>query len=914
MPAQHDSTVDLGDFAFHSPLATLERMRLIVGPAGSGKTTLVLNQLRAAVRAGNHAVRLLVPTATLAQHLQNQLAREGLLLRPKLIQTLSAFVREWGGDAAEAPSEVVYLVAEDAVRRLARPEFAGVADTPGFCASLARTIEEFASAGCRATRLEAALPDTPLAAAFAALYREVERELERRGMALRAWRLERAAERISAQGIEGIGTIWLDGFYALPDPELRVIAALGRHAEITLSAGDGEDTAEMRAQLRAIGFDEQPVPRLRPAPAIALVKAANVEREVEEIARRIHDQAAAGRPFREIGIVVRSADAYVPLLRTTLERFGIPARFYFDEPLERHPVARFLAGAVDAMLAGWDHADTLAVLRLAPRFAASDTMDRFDFAVREQLPANGLAALKEIARENHAEKLEPLLDRLGALEEWRSLTLTPRDWAARMGELRLLFRPDVRPELSHQVALEWRSQAQALDLFEEALQEAAEALHEGAHEIPLEPFWRTLESVLRLKVLRLADQRRNVVHVLSAPEARQWVLPVVFVCGLVEKHFPRFHQQDPFFPDAARCRLAEAGIRVRSVAEFEREERALFEAAASRATLLTVLSYPEFDARGERNLRSLYLEDFALAEEQARRVRPAARTSRSMAAAAAVDAPELLQVLREKTARMSPTPLESYLQCAFQYFGRYTLRLKTKPPRPERRLDFLTQGSIVHEVLKRWYAEPQDIAGLFARVFAEKVEEAQIPRCYSTERLRNAMLDDLRGFAADDQWQRAGWTSKLEEQFTFALDDGIEIGGKIDRLDIAGGRAYVFDYKYSNAQNTRGRRNSDLLLQAPLYLMAAERCFGARPAGMFYIGLKGAVAYEGWSEEGLLKAGPMPENWLEITAERTRRAVEEIRSGRVAAAPADPDKCRFCEYRDVCRISAAEAQVLAEGA
>ena len=97
-------------------------------------------------------------------------------------------------------------------------------------------------------------------------------------------------------------------------------------------------------------------------------------------------------------------------------------------------------------------------------------------------------------------------------------------------------------------------------------------------------FWRSVKAVVRLKVLRLADGRRNVVHVLSAPEARQWVLPVVFVCGLVEKQFPQFHAQDPFFPEAARTRLNQAGIRVRTVAELEREERALFDSAVSRAT------------------------------------------------------------------------------------------------------------------------------------------------------------------------------------------------------------------------------------------------------------------------------------------------------------------------------------------
>ena len=43
-------------------------------------------------------------------------------------------------------------------------------------------------------------------------------------------------------------------------------------------------------------------------------------------------------------------------------------------------------------------------------------------------------------------------------------------------------------------------------------------------------------------------------------------------------------------------------------------------------------------------------------------------------------------------------------------------------------------------------------------------------------------------------------------------------------------RAFVFDYKYSNAQNTKGKLENQNLLQAPLYLMAAERSFGVKPA------------------------------------------------------------------------------------
>ena len=94
-----------------------------------------------------------------------------------------------------------------------------------------------------------------------------------------------------------------------------------------------------------------------------------------------------------------------------------------------------------------------------------------------------------------------------------------------------------------------------------------------------------------------------------------------------------------FFPDDARRRLNAAGIRVRTAADFEREERALFDSAVSRATLLVTLSYPEFDARGDRNLRSLFLDDWAEPEEAARAVRPAPLASRGRGWQAEAPAP-----------------------------------------------------------------------------------------------------------------------------------------------------------------------------------------------------------------------------------------------------------------------------------
>jgi RecB family exonuclease len=440
----------------------------------------------------------------------------------------------------------------------------------------------------------------------------------------------------------------------------------------------------------------------------------------------------------------------------------------------------------------------------------------------------------------------------------------------------------------------------------------------------------------------MADERRNVAHVLSAHEARQWELPVMFVCGMTERQFPQFHRADPFFPEEARRRLNAAGIRVRTAEEFEREERALFDAAVAAATESAVLSYPESDARGERNLASVFLEGMGAAPEAALDAEARGRGESAelfevgLAATAGagpvgnrpqvgnlphtISAPALLRALREKTARVSPTALETYLKCPFQYFAQRTLRLAKRPVRPELRLDFLLQGQIVHQTLADWLARKPEIAPLFDDIFANALEEHRIPPGYRVEQLRYAMLEDLREFAADTRWPYAAYRSGTEREFRFAVDAETWVRGKLDRLDTApDGRAYVIDYKYSPAQSVKKKLKDPNLLQAPLYAMAAEAVFSARAAGMFYVGLKGGVTYAGWSNDpvGGVKGDEVPKDWLERARETTLRAVAEIRAGRIDPAPGDAESCGFCDFHDVCRRGAASAlpaPEMAEGA
>jgi ATP-dependent helicase/DNAse subunit B len=858
-------------------------MQLLSGPAGSGKTTLVLDRLREALRRNDARVRLLVPTATMARHLQNRLAREGHVFRPRLIQTLSRFIETWTADVPQVSEPRLYLMVEEAARRTGRPEFARVSHLAGFCAALARTLEEFSAAGCDSRRLQHSLPASPLSEAFLAVYEEVDRDLAHRGLALRATRLERAAARIAAGGLDGIHTVWLDGFHALPDPELAVIEAMARHSDVTVTLPSGAATRATHERLLAMGCAEQHCETRRAHPAIEVFEAPRIEREADEIARRVIEQAAAGKPFREMGIIVRNTKLYEPILRTTLERFRIPARFYMDAPLAAHGVTRYLTGAVDAMLGGWDWAEVLAVLRLDPTIGASSAMDRFDFAVRQRIPGRGLDALKMLAGEG---PMAESLARLQSLEAWQAQ--------------RLFLPAQPREPFSREFVEIWRSQAAALEGFAEAIEEAAASFADAPTASPAE-FWRVAKAVLRLLPLRPRDERRNVVHVLTAPEARQWELPVVFVCGLVEKQFPHYSPQDPFFPDVARHELNRAGIRLRTAADAEMEEEALFDSAISRATSLLVVSYPKYDERGEQNLPSVFLEKLPSERQQAEFVQPEAARERTAPSGRGIMTPALHELLAARHAKMRVTALESFAQCPFQFFARYTLALEEPPPRPEQRLDARVQGNIVHRVIAEWLRTRQPMEPLFAGIFDNICRDQCIVRGYRTESLREQMLEDLLRFAAHKDWP-AGAGTLTEEPFEFNLAGVVTLRGRIDRLEkSAAGEGRVVDYKYSKKNYAR----EESRLQGPLYLLAVESAFGLRPAGMYYCGLRGEVRYV---EQNISRER------IEAVTQAAVHAAGRIREGETTANPADLDQCRYCTYRDVCRYVAAGQVAVGEGA
>src|SRR5689334_20664315 len=382
----------------------------------------------------------------MAEHMRHWLARSGVLVRPGDVRTLAALLDEQSVQAA-APAAVVDGIIEQALDTLRPVRFAAVSEFAGFRRALADVFEE--------------APAAVLPADLAALQDDVQARLQLRGLGLRHIRLRSAAESLrSGSGLVPSNVV-LDGFFTLSPAELDFILTLAERTNASITLPDWPGSQAVRKVLLAAGFEEQRLASPFRTARRTGFSAATVEHEVEEIARRILDWAARGRPFREMAIVLRSREPYAGLVETTLARFGIPARLYFDPPVGSHPALVFFANIMNTMLAGWDRELLLRGMRMpVSGWGATPAGDELDFSWREMIPAAGLP-------------LPAGLEHLARLDGWRRERLEPKEWAARLKTLRsMLPQPEIGEHPDRDDVVRWQSTSAALALFEKILDDS----------------------------------------------------------------------------------------------------------------------------------------------------------------------------------------------------------------------------------------------------------------------------------------------------------------------------------------------------------------------------------------------------------------------------------------------------------
>jgi ATP-dependent helicase/DNAse subunit B len=710
--------------------------------------------------------------------------------------------------------------------------------------------------------------------------------------------------------------IWLDGFLTFSSLEREFVASLARVCDVTLTMTNSPSADDIRRFALQLGSEERLLPGSARKPAMTLIEAPALEREADEIARRIIALHNQGTPFREIGVALRDAGSYLPLLRGTFERFGIPAHFYFTSPLRRHPVATFLGGLISGALNDWNFEAALETLRAHPRWGRSADFDRFDFAVREAMPGHGAPALLQLCeRDWLREEIAVCLK----TEAWKNTPRKPAEWREAFESLAAgLYRPGVLEAPRDHADVETaRSHVAALRSWSAAIAATVAFWNPADQAVSLEEFWRVATDVIESAVVQLPADRPGVVHVMSVYEARQWDLACLFVCGMTDRDFPRPHPQNLLFPDHDIERLYST-IPLRRAADEEREEQFLFDSLKTRATTSLFLSIPEKDAAGKSVERSRWLLNFTGTTDQARACIPEQPFApASLAVAGRIESPALHTAMADLHKQISLTALEDLAQCRFKFFARKTLGLKPPPRRPGDRLTPLVTGSILHLALERWLADKnRDFVELFELVFEETCAKERLPAGYKLEVERMRFREIARRVSANDLWDAE---SRPEVGLTLELPGGITVTCRVDRIDVfPNNDCVIVDYKSSKTASVQKLVASRTRLQGPLYALAVREELNLNPVAMIYWAVREDERY-GWGRiPGTdLEFQPMPPNWAEDARIRTIERLSGFLRGEVHAHPEEAEQCRWCDYRHACRVdqqAEQEALVVIEGA
>ncbi len=877
-------------------------MKLIRGAPGSGKTALVFREFKDTLKDGAGGLRIVVPTATLVRHFQHELARDGVVCPPHAVVSLNRFARERAAAGQDQPAEVV---PDGLLRAIVRDAVAG---SEGMVATVLDTIDLFENAGCTPDKLSGVRKLGPEAKAFEKVWRATGEAVRRRGYLMRPDLIRAAAANTQP------ARIWLDGFLNFSPLERELVRSLAQTCDLTLTLADCDATADARKLALQLGAADRLLPGAPRRPRATVVEARTIEREADEIARRILALRDSGAAFRDIGVALRETATYLPLLRGAFERFGIPARFYFSRPLRKHPAAIFLGGLISGALSGWDFEPAIEALRAHPGWGVSADFDRFDFAVREAMPGHGAEALLALCeRDWLREKIADCLK----IEAWKDAPQKPSVWLARLEALAgLLYRPGKLDPPGDYTGVEAaRSHVAALHAWLAALESVVAFWDPPDWPIPLEEFWRVAAGAAESAVFQPLDDRVNVVHVMSAFEARQWDVASLFVCGMTDRDFPRQHPQNLLFPDSEIDRLHAAGIPLRKASEQEREEGRLFDSLRTRATGSLFLTYPRHDATGKSVQPSRWLMDFEQ-PSPARACRPAPQfASAGMGVAGHVAAPALRGEMARLHEKISLTALEDLAQCRFKFFGGRTLALKGPPERSDERIQPRVTGSILHTALERWIADKtRDFVELFEAAFDEACHREHLPPGYKLEVERIQFREIARRVSANDLW--APDSSLAEVDLALEFPGGITVKGRADRIDIFDRDCVIVDYKSSKTASVQKLVASGTRLQGPLYALAAREQLHLNPVAMIYWAVREDKRY-GWGKipGKELEFEPMPENWAEDARARTIERLSGFLQGEVRAHPEEAEQCRWCDFRGACRVEQEqEALVMVEGA
>jgi RecB family exonuclease len=631
-------------------------LRLIIGPANSGRSGELIRRVRAELERGPI---LVVPTAAHAAQIERDLCAGGEPVVGVTVTTFGWLFADIDGQLGAASGRPLgdaerLALARAAVEKARPRALARSARRPGFAPAMLALIDEFEAAlvdpptlEAAAAELEAGDVERELAAIHRA-YRELRKAAGRSDAGLIAERALTAFRRDPAPLADR--PLALYGFDDLTRMELELVVAAAGATDVTVAV-DYADRAALapRAKLlgelrEAIGADEETVldhdpsycasaalshldrhlfeadpPRVSPDDGIVLLECSGQRGEAEaialEIARLIHGGADPG----EIAIAARRPATTGPVIARALAENAIPVSLEAEVPLVESGIGRSMLALCRAATDGGTADDMLAHLRCDPGFPPSiaDWLERLirrgEVATIEDAVASWSSPPLHLARVRAAAGPAARLRALAAAA--RAVAEAPhRRRAPIAGE------PEPADGPAPLRAIELRAAEQIAALASEL---ATVGELPGCRPPDLED---AIEAIQGASVRAWRGPTDGRVRILSPYRLRSARARYVFCASLQEGEFPLASGRDPLLSDERRAALGIAALRR---GEQAAEERYLFSACVSRPTERLFLSWRSSDDDGAALGRSPFVDDVldllapdpATAEAQVKRVR-----------------------------------------------------------------------------------------------------------------------------------------------------------------------------------------------------------------------------------------------------------------------------------------------------
>ena len=328
-----------------------------------------------------------------------------------------------------------------------------------------------------------------------------------------------------------------------------------------------------------------------------------------------------------------------------------------------------------------------------------------------------------------------------------------------------------------------------------------------------------------------------------------------------------------------------------------------------------------------------------------------------------------LELAQNKHKLYSITQLEMYGKCPFQYFATNVLRLR-QPEDESEQFPSLEKGDLLHHILYEYFDQRRDrhpisncddqefateleclltiaqnhlnklpYSGLFweiekERILGNETREGILPRFLIQERNRHLDVKPKFFEVAFGQIGRGRDFADRELVSSEPVQIGdVNIFGKIDRIELGEDIFVIGDYKTGKQipriiDIVEGRS-----LQLPIYLAVAKALLGKKGfenykgvAGIYYILDEDGKAQLGCGDQEFRDtAFDLPrvtdqlipnrqyrdihnlDNLISISTNYVTHYVQKIASGKFPITQHEKkDFCRYCSFKQVCRIGAIE--------